>query len=106
MALQKDLAVAVEIKRRLEGRIPVREVRLFGSRARGEVDESSDLDLYVETEPLTREQRRLISDVAWEVGFERDVVVAPLVLDRGEAEEEAFRASSLFKAIKEEGVPV
>lgn len=46
MAKDQDLAIARTIKERLVGRIPLFKVKLFGSRARGEADPDSDLDLY------------------------------------------------------------
>ena len=102
----RDLTIARKVKQSLVGKIKLYEVRLFGSRARGDAAADSGLDLYLETGPLSREQRRLISDVAWEIGFANDVVIAPLVVPRAEAENGAFSASPLCKAITSEGVPV
>jgi predicted nucleotidyltransferase len=79
-------------------------VRIFGSRARGDASADSDLDLYLETGPLSREQRRLISDVVWEIGFANDMVISPLVVSRGEARNGAFSVSMLYKAIMAEGI--
>ncbi len=31
--------------------------------------------IYIETDFLTSEQRRFISEVLWEVGFENDIVI-------------------------------
>ena len=44
----------------------------FGSRVRGEEDADSDLDICVVLEDMDWETRRKISDIAWEIGFERD----------------------------------
>lgn len=102
----RDLTLARKVKQDLAKKIELYEVRLFGSRARRDAAPDSDLDLYLETGPLSREQRRMISDVVWEIGFANDVVISPLVVSRSEARNGAFSASLLCKTIKAEGVPV
>ncbi|WP_258358806.1 nucleotidyltransferase family protein [Moorella sulfitireducens] len=106
MMADKDLAIAREVKKRLTGKIPIYEVRLFGSRARGQATPESDLDLYLETGALSRQQRRLISDVAWEVGFENNVVIVPLAVTRNEVQNGHFAHSYLYRSIKNEGIKV
>ncbi len=102
----KDIAIAKKVKQSLAEKIPLYEVRLFGSRARGEASTDSDLDLYLETGPISREQKRLISDLVWEIGYENDVVISPLVVPHSEARNGAFSVSMLCKAIKTEGISI
>ncbi|PRR74272.1 nucleotidyltransferase domain-containing protein [Neomoorella humiferrea] len=102
----RDLAIARKIKKRLAEKIPLYEVRLFGSRARGQATPDSDLDLYLETGPLSREERRLISDIVWEVGFENDIVIVPLAVERSEVLNGPFSISTLYRSIKNEGIKV
>ncbi|HHY46347.1 MAG TPA: nucleotidyltransferase domain-containing protein [Firmicutes bacterium] len=102
----KWITVARQVKQRLTGRIPFFELRLFGSRARGDDTPESDLDIYIETGSLTRQERRLISDIVWEVGFENGVVVVPVVFSREALEKGPLSASPLYKAIKREGIPI
>ncbi|MBE3571563.1 MAG: nucleotidyltransferase domain-containing protein [Moorella humiferrea] len=102
----RDLVIARKIKKRLAEKIPLYEVRLFGSRARGQATPESDLDLYLETGPLSRKERRLISDIAWEVGFENDVVVVPLAVEHNEVLNGPFSATTLYQTIKKEGIKI
>ncbi len=76
----KWINIANQVKERLTGHIPLFELRLFGSRARGDDTAESDLDIYIETGSLTRQERRLISDIVWEVSFENDVLVSPVTI--------------------------
>ncbi len=60
---------------RLEGFI------LFGSRARSEGTESSDLDVLVMIRGLTRQERRDIIDLAYDRELETGLAISPLVRD-------------------------
>ena len=102
----KDIEIAKKVKQSLAEKIPLYEVRLFGSRARGEASTDSDLDLYLETGPISREQKRLISDLVWGIGFENDVVISSLVVPHSEATDGVFSVSMLCKAIKTEGISI
>lgn len=102
----KDIEIAKKVKQSLAEKIPLYEVRIFGSRARGEASADSDLDLYLETGPISRKQRRLISDLVWGIGFENDVVISPLVVPHSEARNGAFSVCMLCKAIKTEGISI
>lgn len=103
---EKDILIAKKVKQSIAERIPLYEVRLYGSRARGDASTDSDMDIYLETGPISREQRRLISDLVWGIGFENDVVISPLVIPQSEARVGAFSASMLYQAIKNEGIPI
>lgn len=104
--MTKDLQIAEELKRRLSAEVDLLDFRLFGSRARGDSDEYSDLDVFVEVETLDRQIREKIADIAWEVGFENYLVISPLVFTRDEIENSPLRSSPIVKSITEEGIRV
>jgi UTP:GlnB (protein PII) uridylyltransferase len=79
---------------------------LFGSRARGDADPYSDMDIVVVVEDLTDEVERHISDCAWEAGFEQGVVVVPIVFSRYQWESGPERFLLVAQAAKEGGVLV
>lgn len=91
----------------LSERVGFHKLILFGSRARGEADPDSDLDVLVVLDnQLTDSGRELISDCAWEAGFEHGIVVVPIVFARREWEEGPERYSLLSQAIQTEGIPI
>jgi hypothetical protein len=57
------------------------DLRLFGSRARGEGHAESDLDLRVLIDGLTRDERREVQDLAFDVGCAAKLVLSPLAHD-------------------------
>ena len=104
--LPADRQVTLEFKRRLEEIPTVLDVRVFGSRARGDAAPDSDLDVFVEVAALTPELRRRIDEIAWEVGFEWDYIIVPVVVSRDELEHGPLGASPLILNIEREGVPL
>ena len=73
---ESDLSIALELKERLSALVQVVDFRAFGSRARGNVDEYSDMDVFVEVEHLDRSLKEWLLDIAWEVGFENFMVIS------------------------------
>jgi predicted nucleotidyltransferase len=102
-----ERAVLGRFKQNVSLRLSVHKVILFGSRARGDADEFSDMDiLVVLNEPANREAREYVSHVAWEVGFEPGILVVPVTVSRAEWEEGPERSSLLAIAVKADGILV
>ena len=94
-----------KFKRLVSARVPVNRMILFGSRARGDAEPYSDLDILVILEDgASEEVKDLVSDCAWEAGYESGVLVAPVVFTREEWEEGPERASLLALAVKADGI--
>jgi len=103
----KDIQIAKKFKMLLQNKVKLHQTILFGSRARGDADPESDMDiLVVLDEPRTHEKRDIVSDCAWQVGFDAGVVVVPIVVSRNDWENGPERASLLAIAVREEGVPI
>jgi predicted nucleotidyltransferase len=104
--IDKDLLIAEELKKRLSNVIELIDFRVFGSRARGDADEYSDLDVFLEVETLDKERKDMISDIVWEVGFKYYLVISPIVFTRDEIENSPLRSSSIIKSVTEEGIRI
>lgn len=81
-------------------------VRLFGSRARGEGHEYSDLDLALIVTPAGRARRRQLYDLAFDIGLCHGVELAPLVIEQQRFEELKARERQIACDIETEGIPV
>ncbi|MFH1824809.1 MAG: nucleotidyltransferase domain-containing protein [Candidatus Firestonebacteria bacterium] len=103
---QKDYEIAKELKERLFKDVQLIDFRIFGSRARGDSDEYSDMDIFLEVELLNRELKEKIFDTVWEVGFEHFIFISPLIFTRAEIEKSPLKVSPIVKNIITEGVKV
>ncbi len=104
MLTQLDRQIVAKFAHRLKQVVSVRDVRVFGSRARGNAAPDSDLDVFVVVESCTPQLRQRINDIAWEVGFEDDRIISPLVATSKQIEQGPFSASPLLLAIEKDGV--
>ena len=102
----RDHKIASELKRRLADSVELVDFKVYGSKARGDDDEFSDLDVFIEVVRLDRETKDLICEIAWEVSLENSIVISPLVFSVAEAENSPLRASPILLNIKEEGIGI
>lgn len=103
---EKDYMIAKELKGKLSEIAHLIDFRVFGSRARGNADEYSDMDVFIEVEYLDEKLKGKMRDIAWEVGFENFIYISPLIFTRYEVETSPLRSSPIVKNINEEGVKV
>ena len=104
--IENDYKIAKELKERLSKIVRLVDFRVFGSRARGDKDEYSDMDIFIEVEYLDTQLKKQIRDITWEIGFENSTYISPLIFTRYEIEDSPLRASPIVQSITEEGVKV
>lgn len=103
---EKDWNIVKHLRDRLATLVQLVDLRVFGSRARGDAEDDSDLDVFVEVESLDKILKERILEVVWEVGFENFMVISPLIFSRDEIENSPLRSSPIVKVIFQEGLPV
>ncbi|MBI5442575.1 MAG: nucleotidyltransferase domain-containing protein [Deltaproteobacteria bacterium] len=89
---------------RVRERFPEAEVWAFGSRARGGARWDSDFDVCVVLETVDRASRAVISDLAWEVGYENERVITLVPFSKEDFEAGPPSESTLVQTILREGV--
>lgn len=103
---KNDYLIAKKLKEELSSEVGLVDFRVFGSRARDDYDEFSDMDVFIEVEQLDKKMEDKIYTLTWEIGFENSIYISPLIFTRYEIEESPLRASPIVKNIHEEGVKV
>jgi len=102
-----DKSILEKFRSLLVERIRVHKIILFGSRARGDAQVDSDMDLLVILQdPPTEEIEDYILDCAWEAGIDHSVILVPVVYSREEWEEGPDQSSLLALAVQREGISV
>jgi len=79
------------------------QVILFGSQARGDATEESDVDVVVLVPDLGKQTLDTVLEAAWEVGFEAGKVISVVPVTFEEMDH--LSSSPFFQAVQREGIP-
>jgi predicted nucleotidyltransferase len=106
MILDETLVKALtELKDRLSARYPGVRLVLFGSAARGDMDDESDIDVLVLTStPLSMRAQDDIVHEAFAINLRYDTNISVLITDRQNWEYGVFLVLPLRKEIEREGI--
>lgn len=99
---RQAIAAAAAILRR---DFPVERVVLFGSKARGDDDVESDIDLLVLTrQPVTHEMKRQMTHAVFGLQLSYDVVLSMIVVPLAEWESGIYRVLPIRQEVQRDGV--
>ncbi len=102
---KRALKLAAKVKDQLSETLgqPVKVI-MYGSQARGDATKESDIDLLVILPAIGTNTRKLVSDVAWEVGFEAGKVISTISTTQNKIKRYSFLP--FYKNVKREGIAV
>ena len=101
-----DYKIAQELKTRIAQVVELIDFRVYGSKARGDDDEFSDMDVFVEVGNMDKKIKEDIADISWEVGLKNLLVISTLVFSKDEIENTPLRVSPIVKNIYDQGIPI
>jgi predicted nucleotidyltransferase len=101
-----ERAAVAELKALLVQQYGVRDIHLFGSKARGTGHVESDLDLFIVVSDLDWERAKAIYTLCFELSLRYDLLIAPTLCSQSERENPLIQATPFHRAIQAEGLPV
>jgi predicted nucleotidyltransferase len=102
----RDNRIVKRLKLRLQEITPINRVVVFGSRARGDASPDSDLDVFIEIPELNAALRRKISEIAWEVSLDEEILISTFVITTAAILDSPFGANPILRTITTEGITV
>ncbi len=95
------------IREKLFGAYEIEAISVFGSIARGDGDDESDVDLLIVTRvPLERTIRHQITDIVFEINLKYDTSFSTLVVDRASWESGLFSVLPIREEIIRDAVSI
>ena len=107
-SLEQREEIAIEaVARILRSQFPVEEIILFGSKARGDHDVFSDIDLLlVTTKPLHWREEKAIVETLFDIGMTHDVIFTPLFVSKEEWQGGLFAQFPIYTEILRDGAVI
>jgi predicted nucleotidyltransferase len=107
---ERDKALILEFKKRLPSDVEshVKRLIIFGSRAKGEATEDSDLDVIILVDERTSDIERKLEDVVYQVMWNHDFkpIISLKVFSESQFSDALKRGFSFFRHVEKEGVSV
>ena len=105
LSKQEETAL-LAVKKEIANRYPLRWMKLFGSKARGDADAESDLDVAIAVEDMDWEIEKSIYEICFYAGLEHDALISPVIYSWHELSQERTRSTPFFKHLEQEGIPI
>jgi predicted nucleotidyltransferase len=106
MKLAENEERALKELRQELAKYPIIDICLYGSKARGEGREDSDLDIMIEIPDYDRAMVAEIDGIIYRINLKHDVFISALVFGKDELEEGPMSEAPIYKVIQREGVPL
>jgi len=101
-----ELAALRKLKDALACNFRLIELRLFGSKARGDSDKESDIDVLVVLENYDWEIEKAVSRLCFDINLEYSVLLVPVLYSRAEYESELTKVTPFYETVVREGMTV
>ena len=82
------------------------ELRLFGSKARGDSDPESDIDVLIVLENCDWEIEKAVSRLCFDINIEHGVLLVPVLYSQAEYESDLTKVTPFYQNVRKEGVLV
>jgi predicted nucleotidyltransferase len=104
MLSTKDQKIFNRFASSVRDKFPAAKIWAYGSRVRGDAAAESDLDVCVVVDKLDDEADSAIMAIAWQVGFENDVIISTVTYSKEEFEHGPCSESGLVQNILGYGI--
>ncbi len=103
----RELDAIRDLESEVKQHFKTKRVSLFGSVAREEADENSDLDLLIIlSETVTHRLRNSISDMAFEVNLKHDTNISVIIFDEETWSSGVMKLTPFYSEVVREEVPI
>ena len=105
--LMPDEKDALEnLKEKISEKYKLLWMKLIGSKARGDFDEESDIDIGIVLEYVDWDIERDIYEICFYLGLRYDVVISPIIYSEDEIKNSFTRITPFYRTVEAEGIVI
>lgn len=93
-----------KLKDELAKKFAIKELCLFGSKARGDFSNESDIDVMIEIDHLNFKIKNQIYDIVFEINLLNETFLSLTIFKKDEIENGPMSESPIYKIIQKEGI--
>lgn len=97
--------ILYELKQAVSSKYTVNDMRLFGSNARGDATEESDIDIFIQMADLTKDVEQDVYNMAYDLELKYDCLINVTLLSDSVVKTHASHLP-IYRNILHEGVPI
>ena len=101
---ENEVLALKDLRYALFQKFDILDFRLFGSKARGELVDDSDVDIMIEIPDYNPSVVSQIDDIIFKVNLAHDVFISAMIFGKDELENGPMAESPIYKIIQREGV--
>lgn len=101
---QNELIAINKFKEVISKKYNLVQLKLFGSKAKGNFDKESDIDLFVILDNCNWKIEKEVYELCFEIGLEYNVLLSPIIYSKNEFEDKLTKATPFYKIIEREGI--
>lgn len=81
-------------------------MKLFGSKAKGDYSDESDIDLLIVLDSYDWEIENEIYEICFEIGLEYDILLSSVIFSKKEFDDKLTKITPFYKIVTKEGIPL
>jgi predicted nucleotidyltransferase len=101
---ENEYAALHRLRKELEERFSLIDIIVFGSKARGDDSEDSDIDIMIKLERYTPAIESVVDDIIFSINLYYDTFISATIFGKDELESGPLSESPIYKVIEREGV--
>ena len=100
----KETEAINKLKNILLNKYNLIQIKLFGSKGKGNFSTDSDIDLLIVLDNYDWNKEFEIYEICFEIGLEYDVLLSPVIFSQKELDDNLIKITPFYKVITKEGI--
>ncbi len=102
---KKSHQIVAELKTKIKSKFNLKELKVYGSTARGDRRDDSDIDVFILLSKVNRQLEEEMFDIAYDLELEHDCLIDLIILDETTLNEK-YVSTPFYQNVISEGLDI